>query len=107
LSHSRDLAVAQKHEEMLDKMRQVEAEYNIVKKPLYAARANVIRRIPGFWLHCFLQHADLRLILGGVDQDILAYLEEVPPPPSFPPFLTFLEPSALRPHLKPKPHVMI
>jgi len=73
--------VVQKHEEMLDKMRQVEAEYNLVKQPLYAARADVIRRVPGFWLHCFLQHADIRLILGAVDQDILAFRDEVDPPP--------------------------
>ena len=67
----------QKHEEMLDKMREVEAEYNKQKQPLYAARGKIIRRIPGFWLHCFLQHEEIKSILGTVDHDILVNLDEV------------------------------
>jgi len=72
----------QKQAEMLERIRQVESEYNTLKQPLYAARGRVIRRIPGFWLHCFLQHEDINPILGTVDQDILAFLYEVNTPPS-------------------------
>lgn len=63
--------------EMLEKLREIEAHYEILKKPLYKARGEVISRIPGFWLHCFMQHDRIRHVLGRVDQDILASLTKV------------------------------
>ena len=61
---------------MLERMRQVELEYNTRKQPFYRRRGEVIKRIPGFWLHCFMQHEEIRLILGSLDQEILTNLTE-------------------------------
>ena len=66
-------------------MREVEAEYNKLKQPLYEARGKIIRRIPGFWLHCFLQHEEIKSILGTFDHDILVNLDEVSISPPGPP----------------------
>ena len=63
--------------ELVEKLRQIEAEYELKKRPLYKARGEVISRIPGFWLHCFMQHERVSHILGVVDQDILSHLQEV------------------------------
>ena len=63
--------------ELLEKLREIEASYELKKRPLYKARGEVISRIPGFWLHCFMQHERVRYILGTVDQDILSSLLEV------------------------------
>lgn len=62
---------------MLEKLREVEAKYEALKQPLFKARADVITHIPGFWLHCFMQHERIRHILGAVDQDILSSLVKV------------------------------
>ena len=68
------------HEEMLQRLREVEQEYDLKKAPLYKARAEVIKCIPGFWLHCFLHHQEIKMIIGeigDIDQDILSSLIEV------------------------------
>lgn len=66
----------QETEELVEKLRQIEWEYEKRKWPLYKARGDVIKKIPGFWLHCFLQHEDLRIVLGSIDQEILSSLTE-------------------------------
>lgn len=58
-------------------MKEVEREYECKKTPLYKARAEVIKCIPGFWLHCFLQHQEIKTIIGDVDNEILTFLTEV------------------------------
>ena len=62
---------------MLEKLREVEAKYEALKRPLFRARAEVISNVPGFWLHCFMQHERIRDVLGAVDQEILASLAQV------------------------------
>ncbi len=62
---------------MLSKLREVEKEYEGKKAPLYTARGDVIKNIPGFWLHCFMQHQEIRHIIDDVDEEILSSLIEV------------------------------
>ena len=62
---------------MLAKLREVEKEYENKKAPFYTARGGVIKRIPGFWLHCFMQHQEIRHIIDDVDEEILSSLVEV------------------------------
>lgn len=62
---------------MLSKLREVEREYERKKAPLYSARGEVIKNIPGFWLHCFMQHQEIRHIIDDVDEEILSSLVEV------------------------------
>ena len=65
------------HEEMLAHLREVEREFEIRKAPYYQARGEVIKSIPGFWLHALLQHPEIKLVIGDVDEEILSSLTEV------------------------------
>lgn len=65
------------HEEMLARLREVEQEFELKKVPFYKARGEVIKSIPGFWLHCFLQHQEVKSVIGEVDEQVLRSLVEV------------------------------
>ncbi|KAG9454990.1 hypothetical protein H6P81_007894 [Aristolochia fimbriata] len=58
-----------------DKVLEVEAKYNVVRKPIYDRRNEVIRAIPEFWLTAFLSHPDLSTLLTEDDHKIFKYLQ--------------------------------
>ena len=67
----------QLNDEASDKVLQVEEEYNKLRRPVYAQRADAIARIPDFWYQCFLQHPFLADMLTPEDNEILSYLRQV------------------------------
>lgn len=62
---------------MLSRLKEVEHEFELRKAPFYKQRGEVIKSIPGFWLHCFLQHQDVKDVIGDIDQQVLSSLIEV------------------------------
>ncbi|XP_071685848.1 NAP1-related protein 2-like [Rutidosis leptorrhynchoides] len=62
------------NEEASDKVLEVEQKYNVVRKPVYDKRSEVIKSIPDFWLTAFLSHPVLSDLLTEEDQKIFKHL---------------------------------
>ncbi|XP_068659697.1 NAP1-related protein 2-like [Aristolochia californica] len=62
------------NDEESDKVLEVEEKYNVVRKPIYDKRNEVIRAIPEFWLTAFLSHPALSCLLTEDDHKIFKYL---------------------------------
>nr|XP_043635883.1 NAP1-related protein 1-like isoform X2 [Erigeron canadensis] len=62
------------NEEASDKVLEVEQRYNVVRKPVYDKRSEVIKSIPDFWLTAFLSHPVLSDLLTEEDQKIFKHL---------------------------------
>ncbi|XP_068662196.1 NAP1-related protein 2-like [Aristolochia californica] len=63
------------NDEESDKVLEVEEKYNVVRKPIYDKRNEVIRAIPEFWLTAFLSHPALSSLLTEDDHKIFKYLQ--------------------------------
>ncbi|KVH98843.1 NAP1-related protein 2 [Cynara cardunculus var. scolymus] len=62
------------NEEASDKVLEVEQKYNVVRKPVYDKRSEIIKSIPDFWLTAFLSHPALSDLLFEEDQKIFKHL---------------------------------
>ncbi|XP_065046405.1 NAP1-related protein 2-like [Musa acuminata AAA Group] len=56
------------NEEARDKVFEVEQKYNEIRRPVFVRRAEIIQRIPDFWLTAFLSHPALGDLLTEKDQ---------------------------------------
>ncbi|CAN0901646.1 NAP1-related protein 2 [Linum grandiflorum] len=62
------------NEEASDKVLEVEQKYNVVRKPVYEKRNEIIKSIPDFWLTAFLSHPALGNLLSEEDQKVFKHL---------------------------------
>ncbi|KAJ9568100.1 hypothetical protein OSB04_004066 [Centaurea solstitialis] len=62
------------NEEASEKVLEVEQKYNVIRKPVYDKRSDIIKSIPDFWLNAFLSHPDLSDLLNEEDQKIFKHL---------------------------------
>ncbi|GFP95524.1 nap1-related protein 2 [Phtheirospermum japonicum] len=65
------------NEEASEKVLEVEQKYNVVRKPVYDKRNNIIKSIPDFWLTAFMSHPALSELLTEEDQKIFKYLNNL------------------------------
>ncbi|OIW00001.1 hypothetical protein TanjilG_26338 [Lupinus angustifolius] len=65
------------NEEANDKVLEVEQKYNVIRKPVYDNRNEIIKSIPDFWLTAFLSHPALGELLNDEDQKIFKYLDSL------------------------------
>ncbi|GJT80810.1 nucleosome assembly protein [Tanacetum coccineum] len=56
------------NEEASDKVLEIEQKYNVVRKPVYDKRNEIIKSIPDFWPTAFLSHPALANLLTEEDQ---------------------------------------
>jgi len=62
------------NEEASDKVLEVEQKYNVIRKPVYDKRNDIIKSIPDFWLTAFLSHPALGNLLSEEDQKVFKHL---------------------------------
>ncbi|PWA86688.1 nucleosome assembly protein (NAP) [Artemisia annua] len=62
------------NEKASDEVLEVEQKYNVVRKPVYDKRNEIIKSIPDFWLTAFLSHPALADLLTEEDQKIFKHL---------------------------------
>ncbi|CAI0401605.1 unnamed protein product [Linum tenue] len=65
------------NEEASDKVLEVEQKYNVVRKPVYDKRNDIIKSIPDFWLTAFLSHPALGNLLNEEDQKVFKHLSSL------------------------------
>ncbi|KAL1812339.1 hypothetical protein DCAR_0624556 [Daucus carota subsp. sativus] len=65
------------NEEASDKVLEIEQKYNEIKRPVYARRSEIIKRIPDFWLTAFQSHPALGELLIEEDQKVFKYLDSI------------------------------
>ncbi|XP_039062151.1 NAP1-related protein 2-like [Hibiscus syriacus] len=65
------------NEEASEKVLEVEQKYNVVRKPVYDKRSEIIKSIPDFWLTAFLSHPVLGELLTVEDQKIFKYINSL------------------------------
>lgn len=55
----------------------VEQKFNKLRKPHYDHRAELLAKIPNFWLTVFMNHVQLRKLITQDDEKILSFLKAV------------------------------
>ncbi|KAL9856931.1 NAP1-related protein 2 [Arabidopsis thaliana] len=65
------------NEKASDEVLEVEQKYNVIRKPVYDKRNEIIKTIPDFWLTAFLSHPALGELLTEEDQKIFKYLSSL------------------------------
>ncbi|CAE5964129.1 unnamed protein product [Arabidopsis arenosa] len=65
------------NEKASDEVLEVEQKYNVIRKPVYDKRNEVIQSIPDFWMTAFLSHPALGDLLTEEDQKIFKYLNSL------------------------------
>ncbi|KAF3607328.1 hypothetical protein DY000_02045777, partial [Brassica cretica] len=65
------------NEKASDEVLEVEQKYNVIRKPVYNKRNEIIKAIPDFWLTAFLSHPALGELLTEEDQKIFKYLSSL------------------------------
>lgn len=69
--------VDQLNEEASEEILKVEQKYNTSRKPLFKKRADIIKRIPNFWVTAFVNHPHISTLLEEVEEEALHYLTSV------------------------------
>jgi len=62
------------NDEASEEILKVEQRFNKMRQPHYVERAEIISRIPRFWVTCFLHHPQISSILNEDDERSLAHL---------------------------------
>lgn len=65
------------NEEASDKVVELEQKYNVIRKPIYDKRNDIIKCIPDFWLTAFMSHPALSELLTEEDQKMFKYLNNL------------------------------
>lgn len=69
--------VDQLNEEASEEILKVEQKYNTKRKPLFKKRADIIQRIPSFWVTAFINHPHISTLLEEVEEEALHYMSSV------------------------------
>ncbi|KHJ87207.1 nucleosome assembly protein [Oesophagostomum dentatum] len=56
---------------------QVEQKYNLLRRPQYEKRSEMIKKIPNFWCTAFLNHPQLSSIIDESEEQALAHLTNI------------------------------
>jgi len=65
------------NEQASEEILQVEQKYNNLRKPFFAKRAEMIKKIPKFWVTVFVNHPQISALLDEEDEEALHYLSSV------------------------------
>ncbi|KAJ3605264.1 hypothetical protein NHX12_027314 [Muraenolepis orangiensis] len=65
------------NEQSSDEILKVEQKYIKQRQPFYKKRAELITKIPSFWVTTFVNHPQVAAILGEEDEKALQYLKSV------------------------------
>ncbi|PHT97970.1 NAP1-related protein 2 [Capsicum chinense] len=65
------------NEKASDEVLEVEQKYNVIRKPVYDKRNDIINSISDFWLTAFLSHPVLGELLTEEDQKIFKFLSSI------------------------------
>lgn len=65
------------NEQASEEILQVEQKYNNLRKPFFGKRADLIKKIPKFWVTVFVNHPQISALLDEEDEEALHYLSSV------------------------------
>lgn len=65
------------NEQASEEILQVEQKYNNLRKPIFNKRADLIKKIPKFWVIVFVNHPQISALLDEEDEEALHYLTSV------------------------------
>jgi len=65
------------NEQASEEILQVEQKYNNLRKPFFGKRADLIKKIPKFWVTVFVNHPQISALLDEEDEEALHYLTSV------------------------------
>jgi len=65
------------NEQASEEILQVEQKYNNLRKPFFFKRAEMIKKIPKFWVTVFVNHPQISALLDEEDEEALHYLTSV------------------------------
>jgi len=65
------------NEQASEEILQVEQKYNNLRKPFFGKRADLIKKIPKFWVTVFVNHPQISALLDEEDEEALHYLQSV------------------------------
>lgn len=60
-----------------DEILKVEQKYNMLRKPHYKKRSDLIAKIPDFWLNTFMNHPQIAALLDETDEEVLRYMTQL------------------------------
>eukprot|EP00795_Rhopilema_esculentum_P010638 gene10638-19379_t len=62
------------NEEASEEILKVEQKYNNLRQPHFTKRADLIKKIPNFWVTVFVNHPQISALLDEEDEEALHYL---------------------------------
>lgn len=65
------------NEQASEEILKIEQKYNNLRKPFYSKRAEMIKKIPKFWVTVFVNHPQISALLDEEDEEALHYLTSV------------------------------
>ncbi|UYV77218.1 SET [Cordylochernes scorpioides] len=65
------------NERASEEILRVEQKYNKQRKPYFAKRNELIKKIPNFWVTAFVNHPQITAILGEEEEDCLHFLSKL------------------------------
>jgi len=65
------------NEQASEEILKVEQKYNKLRQPFYTRRADLIAKIPNFWVTAFVNHPQVSALLTEQDEDALQNLQKV------------------------------
>jgi len=65
------------NEQASEEILQIEQKYNNLRKPFFYKRAEMIKKIPKFWVTVFVNHPQISALLDEEDEEALHYLTSV------------------------------
>merc|ERR1719232_2563939 len=65
------------NEKASEEILKVEQKYNLLRRPFFEKRNEIIARIPKFWLTAFINHPQISSIIEEDEEDALQYLSKL------------------------------
>ncbi|CAB3992317.1 SET-like [Paramuricea clavata] len=65
------------NEKASEEILKVEQKFNLLRKPHFERRTDLISKIPHFWVTAFLNHQQISAVLDEEDEEALQYLKSV------------------------------
>ncbi|VDM60537.1 unnamed protein product [Angiostrongylus costaricensis] len=65
------------NEKASEEILKVEQKYNLLRRPQYEKRCEMIKKIPNFWCTAFLNHPQLSSIIDESEEQVLAHLSNI------------------------------
>jgi len=65
------------NEKASEEILKVEQKYNLLRRPFFDKRNDIIKRIPKFWLTAFINHPQISAIIEEDEEDALQFLNKL------------------------------